>query len=115
MDMPALAEVVGSEPAAWVTLLLMSAGLLIKSALFPLHFWLPPAHANAPAPVSAALSALVVKAAFYLVLRLWLDLFEPITTPAVSWALGLLGAGAVLWGSWNALRARLQRRCCRES
>jgi formate hydrogenlyase subunit 3/multisubunit Na+/H+ antiporter MnhD subunit len=78
---------------------------LIKTALFPLHFWLPPAHANAPAPVSAALSALVVKAAFYLILRVWLDLFAPISTPSVSYLLGLLGAAAVLWGSWNALRA----------
>lgn len=106
LDLPALAVVIRSEPATWVALLLMSAGLLIKSALFPLHFWLPPAHANAPAPVSAALSALVVKAAFYLILRLWLELFEPLSTTAASWVLGLLGAGAVLWGSWNALQAQ---------
>jgi len=80
-------------------------GLLLKAALFPLHFWLPPAHANAPAPVSAALSALVVKAAFYLVLRLWLELFAPALGPAAVAPLGLLGAGAVIWGSWMALRA----------
>ncbi len=106
LDMITLAGVLRSEPAAWVALALMSAGLLIKCALFPLHFWLPPAHANAPAPVSAALSALVVKAAFYLMLRLWLDLFQPALTPAAAWLLGLLGAAAVLWGSWNALLAQ---------
>jgi multicomponent Na+:H+ antiporter subunit D len=33
--------------------------------------WLPTAHARAPGPVSALLSALVVKAAVYLLLRLW--------------------------------------------
>ena len=27
---------------------LMTAGLLAKTALFPLHLWLPPAHAGAP-------------------------------------------------------------------
>jgi len=106
LDMLALAQAIEPEPAAWTALALMSAGLLVKSALFPLHFWLPPAHANAPAPVSAALSALVVKAAVYLMLRLWLDLFAPALNPAASWLLGLLGAAAVLWGSWNALRAQ---------
>ncbi len=106
LDLAGLAEAVRPEPAAWMALALMSAGLLVKSALFPLHFWLPPAHANAPAPVSAALSALVVKAAFYLMLRLWLDLYQPVSSSAVSWLFGLLGAGAVLWGSWNALRAQ---------
>ena len=50
---------------------LMTAGLLAKTALFPLHLWLPPAHANAPAPASAVLSGLVVKGSFFLTVRLW--------------------------------------------
>ncbi|MBK5970930.1 MULTISPECIES: complex I subunit 5 family protein [Thiorhodovibrio] len=92
-------------PIAATALGLMVMGLALKAALFPLHFWLPPAHGSAPAPVSAALSALVVKAAFYLILRLWLEVLAPLTTPGASNLLGLLGAGAVLWGSWQALRA----------
>ena len=106
LDMIALGSQLQPEPAAWVALSLMSAGLLVKSALFPLHFWLPPAHANAPAPVSAALSALVVKAAFYLLARLWLDLFDNVVTLDVVRLLGVLGAAAVLWGSWQALQAQ---------
>ncbi len=105
LDIVALNGLVGDEPAGWIALTLMTAGLLIKSALYPLHFWLPPSHASAPAPVSAALSALVVKAAFYLILRLWLDLFATALNPSASWLLGLLGAAAVLWGSWQALQA----------
>jgi len=83
---------------------LMTTGLLVKTAVFPLHFWLPPAHGSAPAPVSAALSALVVKAGFYLLARLWLDLFGLLPWQAVPTLLGLLGAGAVLWGGVQALR-----------
>ncbi len=105
LDIASLAQRIGPDPTAWTAASLITAGLLIKTALFPLHFWLPPAHANAPAPVSAALSALVVKAAFYLIIRLWLDLFAPLSTPGFTYLLGLLGAAAVLWGSWNALRA----------
>jgi formate hydrogenlyase subunit 3/multisubunit Na+/H+ antiporter MnhD subunit len=105
LDLPAVAAEIRPEPTAWLALILMTGGLLLKSALFPLHFWLPPAHANAPAPVSAVLSALVVKAGFYLVLRLWLDLFSGVLTPPAGTLLGFLGAAAVLWGSWQALRA----------
>ena len=76
---------------------------MAKAALFPLHFWLPPAHANAPAPVSALLSALVVKGAFYILLRLWFEAFPALMTPAVAQAFGVLGAAAILWGSVNAL------------
>jgi len=82
---------------------LMLLGLVAKSALFPFHFWLPPAHGGAPAPVSALLSALVVKAAFYLILRLWLGPFAPLTADW-GWLPALAGAGAILWGSWQALR-----------
>ena len=105
LNLQAVAAQVQPEPVAWVALLLLFSGLMLKMALFPLHFWLPPAHSNAPAPVSAALSALVVKAAFYLLLRFWLDLFPAILTPLLANALGVLGAMAVLWGSWSALRA----------
>jgi len=105
LDLSTLASMVVPGPVAWMALALMTAGLLLKTALFPLHFWLPPAHGSAPAPVSAVLSALVVKAAFYLVLRLWLDVFADLVTPAASNILGILGGGAILWGSWRALRA----------
>ncbi len=83
---------------------LMSVGLMLKTALFPMHFWLPPAHANALAPVSAILSALVVKASFYLLFRFWFDIFNDLVTPGALFVIGLLGTGAVFWGSIQALR-----------
>ncbi|BDY07039.1 proton-conducting transporter membrane subunit [Ferrimonas sp. YFM] len=103
LDLALLAERIVPSPSAWVALGLMGAGLLIKSALFPLHFWLPPAHANAPTPVSALLSALVVKAAFYILLRLWWALL-PATTVPLAQLLGALGGIAVVWGGLLALR-----------
>ena len=103
LDIAILAERIESTPAVWAAMGLMSAGLLLKTALFPLHFWLPPAHASAPAPVSALLSALVVKASFYILLRLWLEVF-PLNGPGLGQLLGLLGAAAVLWGGVQALR-----------
>lgn len=99
-----LAALLSPGPLAWTALALMTVGLALKTALFPLHTWLPPAHGGAPAPVSALLSALVVKASFYLLLRLWFDVFAGVVTVAAAQALGALGAGAILWGSWLALR-----------
>jgi multicomponent Na+:H+ antiporter subunit D len=96
-------------PAQIAALSLMTAGLLLKGALFPLHFWLPPAHGSAAAPVSAALSALVVKGAFFILLRLWLDAF-PVTAQYSFDLLAVLGAAAVIWGSVQAIlqvRAKL--------
>jgi len=105
VDIALLAERVDASPVVWAALGLMGAGLLLKTAVFPLHFWLPPAHASAPAPVSALLSALVVKASFYILLRLWLEVFQPLVgSEGVYTLLGLLGAAAVLWGSIQALR-----------
>jgi len=49
----------------------LTAGLLVKSALFPMHAWLPDAHASAPSPVSAMLSALVVKVGVFGLLRVY--------------------------------------------
>lgn len=84
-------------------LMLMTTGLLIKAALFPLHGWLPPAHGNAPAPVSAVLSAVVVKVSVYLIWRLWLWLADGWPLGGAMTLLGVLGAGAIVYGSVQAL------------
>jgi multicomponent Na+:H+ antiporter subunit D len=111
VDLTLVADRFGSQSGAAQTLALglMTAGLLLKGALFPLHFWLPPAHGSAAAPVSAALSALVVKGAFFILLRLWLEAF-PAPSQDLFGVLAMLGAAGVLWGSLQAIiqvRAKL--------
>ncbi|HRT09253.1 MAG TPA: proton-conducting transporter membrane subunit [Candidatus Paceibacterota bacterium] len=109
VDLSLLAAKAERGPVLWVALALMTGGLVAKAALFPLHFWLPPAHASAPAPVSALLSALVVKGPYYILLRLWFEAFPALMTPAVAQGLGALGAVAIVWGSIHALmQARLK-------
>lgn len=103
LDLAALADSTAGAPATWMALGLMTSGLAVKGALFPLHFWLPAAHSYAPSPVSALLSALVVKAPFYVLLRLWLGPFLD-APPEVGDFLGLLGVAAIVWGSVQALR-----------
>ena len=79
-------------------------GLLTKAALFPMHIWLPPAHSNAPAPVSALLSGLVVTASYYVLVRFWFGLFKEVVGPWAGHLLGILGSIAILWGALQALR-----------
>lgn len=105
LDMAAIAAQASPEPATAAALALISAGLLLKTALFPLHFWLPAAHGNAPGPVSAVLSALVVKAGFYLLLRYWFGVLEGAAVPAAYTLVGFFGAAAVVWGGFQALAA----------
>jgi formate hydrogenlyase subunit 3/multisubunit Na+/H+ antiporter MnhD subunit len=109
LDIALLAARVHDEPVLWVALALMTVGLLGKTALFPLHLWLPPAHAGAPAAASGLLSALVVKGSFFLILRTWFDVTPMLPSPVAAQMLGALGAGAIIFGSVLALRqARLK-------
>jgi formate hydrogenlyase subunit 3/multisubunit Na+/H+ antiporter MnhD subunit len=93
-----------ADPATLVAAALMTVGLLAKTALFPLHLWLPPAHAGAPAPASALLSALVVKGSFFIVVRLWFFVMPELPGPAAAQLLAALGAAAIVVGSVVALR-----------
>jgi multicomponent Na+:H+ antiporter subunit D len=96
-------------PPDGLALALMTAGLLVKTAIFPFHVWLPPAHGGAPAPASALLSGLVPKASFLIILRLWFEAMPDRAGPAALMLLASLGAAAVIWGSLQALaQARLK-------
>jgi multicomponent Na+:H+ antiporter subunit D len=109
LDIVLLSEEVRAGPAFWVAAALITAGLVVKTALFPLHLWLPPAHAGAPPAASALLSALVVKASFFLVVRLWFDVMARLPHQTAAQFLGVLGSAAILAGSVLALRqARLK-------
>ncbi|HRP96098.1 MAG TPA: proton-conducting transporter membrane subunit [Rhodocyclaceae bacterium] len=104
LALPDLARVAEPQATTHVALALMTLGLLLKTALFPLHAWLPPAHGGALTPVSALLSALVIKASFYILLRVWLALGSGVAPLAAAHLLGALGAAAVFWGGWMAWR-----------
>jgi len=104
LDIPLLADRVAPGPATWTAAALMTAGLLAKTALFPLHLWLPPAHAGAPAAASATLSALVIKGSWFLVVRLWFDVLPGVVTLSAAQLLAGMGATVIVVGSVVALR-----------
>ena len=93
LDIVLLSQQVRAGPAIWVAAALITAGLVVKTALFPLHLWLPPAHAGAPPAASALLSALVVKASFFLVVRLWFDVMAGTTASGGGAGSGCPGLG----------------------
>jgi multicomponent Na+:H+ antiporter subunit D len=103
LGLAALREAQWSGPGALAALAAMTLGLAIKAALFPVHGWLPRAHASAPSEASAVLSALVAKAGVYLVLRLWLGPFEGHYGSALAQGLAAVGAAGILYGSLQAL------------
>jgi multicomponent Na+:H+ antiporter subunit D len=104
LDLALLGGRLSHAPAAWLALALIAAGLALKTALFPLHFWLPRAHASAPAPVSALLSALVISVSFYVFLRIWTTVFPWVGNIWVEQFIGVSGAAAIVWGSLQAIR-----------
>jgi multicomponent Na+:H+ antiporter subunit A len=99
-----LSELIAAPPtgvAAAVGLVLILVGALSKSAIVPMHFWLPGAMA-APTPVSAYLhAAAMVKAGVYHIARMTPGFSDsPIWRPTVI-TLGLL---TMLLAGWRAVR-----------
>ncbi|NIC06184.1 complex I subunit 5 family protein [Billgrantia bachuensis] len=103
LDLAGLARAVEPGAPLWVAVALLSAGLLLKAAAFPLHAWLAPVHASAWIPISALHAGLVVKASFFIALQLWLVLVPEATVAA--WAIGGMAGAAVIWGGVMAWRA----------
>ncbi|HEX9153853.1 MAG TPA: hydrogenase 4 subunit B, partial [Candidatus Saccharimonadales bacterium] len=67
-------------------------GLGVKAGIIPLHIWLPSAHPAAPSHVSALMSGVMIKTGIYMMIRLFLDVLQPIPT---WWGVVVLIAGAV--------------------
>lgn len=88
-----------------IALVLILTGFGIKAAVFPLHTWLPDAHSVAPAPSSALLSALVVKAYLLGALKVLFVVFgvNVLRRTSVTDVLMWVGLVAMISGSLLAL------------
>lgn len=64
------------EIVKWI-LLSLTAGFAVKMAVVPVHMWLPDAHSEAPAPMSALLSGVIIGAGGYAILRVSLGTVFP--------------------------------------
>jgi NADH-quinone oxidoreductase subunit M len=60
----------------WI-LLSLTAGFAVKMAIVPVHMWLPDAHSEAPAPMSALLSGVIIGAGAYAIFRVSLGTVFP--------------------------------------
>lgn len=89
-------------------LFLALVGFGFKAGVLPLHFWLPSAHASAPSHVSAILSAVMLKAGIYGLLRV--SSLLPDIPRGAGGTLLALGALTTLYGVGNALAQRDYKR-----
>lgn len=85
---------------------LMTAGLGIKSAMFPFHRWLPDAHGSATTTSSAVLSGLVLKGYAVLLVSMYTRVFslEALRALGLNLPVLLLGFLGMTVGSLYALR-----------
>jgi multicomponent Na+:H+ antiporter subunit D len=85
-----------------LALAMFMAGFGLKAALVPFHAWLPDAHPSAPAPISAMLSGVLIKAlGVYSLARIIFNVFG-VSVP-VGWVLITLGVLSMVVGVFLAV------------
>ena len=85
-----------------VAALAIGLGFAVKSPLWPLHIWLPDAHAKAPTIGSVLLAGVLLKMGTYGFVRIWLPVV-PDGARAVAPYLAVLAAVGIVYGSLACL------------
>jgi multicomponent Na+:H+ antiporter subunit D len=92
----------GGQPLLLPGIGFLMATFMVKSAVFPFHFWQPDFHTAAPTSVSAMLSSVVVKLGVYGFIRMTTLLFV-LQAPVIRWILVVLGVAGVIFGGLSAV------------
>jgi multicomponent Na+:H+ antiporter subunit D len=94
----------GDRPLlAQAAAVMLMCAFLLKSAVFPFHFWQPDFHTTAPTPVHSVLSSVVVKVGIYGLIRMMTLMFTA-EAPLIQNLLVILGIIGIFFGSLGALR-----------
>ncbi|RIV21010.1 NADH-quinone oxidoreductase subunit N [Alicyclobacillaceae bacterium I2511] len=88
---------------------LMLFGMGFKLSLVPFHMWTPDAYAGAPSAISSFLATLSKSAAFAMLLRMLLFIFNGVADKVFFWA-GILAAITMVVGNFIALPQRNMKR-----
>jgi multicomponent Na+:H+ antiporter subunit D len=101
-DLAARIAADADETLLWPAIAFLMATFMVKSAVFPFHFWQPDFHAAAPTAVSAMLSSVVVKLGVYGFLRMTTLLFVA-QAPVIRGLLLVLGIVGIIFGGLSAI------------
>jgi multicomponent Na+:H+ antiporter subunit D len=110
LNMDAMAQVISQVWTFYPTNLVLAIGfiligLAIKSAMFPLHIWLPDAHSTAPSPSSAFLSSIVVKIYIVVLIKVLYRIIgvEIVSSLRIDDFILLMAASGMIFGSIFAI------------
>lgn len=106
-DLATLLPGVINTPAGILAVVLIVVGLGIKTALFPLHGWLPDAYSYTPAPALAFMAAVMTKVSAYVMYRILYFVTEAAGPVSLTLeVLGWMAAVGILFGSIMAIAQR---------
>jgi len=97
------AKVVLPTAQAQVIIGLLMAGFAVKMAVFPVHVWLPDAHAVAPMPVTIMLAAAMLSMGTYGILRFPMGLFTLSEVTPFALPMMIVGIVSEIYGALMAL------------
>ena len=96
----------------------MFAGIMVKAAVFPVHFWLPAAYGYAPSAVSTLLAAVATKAALLVLARITFTVFagiDDLVGLVLDWVLLPLSLVAIFVGTVLAIMEKSLKKLLAQS
>jgi len=109
LDLAVRLPEVNDQIPVYIGLAFMVTGVMVKAAIFPMHFWLPPSYGHAPMAVTTLLAAVATKASLYILVRVLMTIFGGIDTLPqliLQWVLIPLSLMAILLGTILAIYER---------
>ena len=99
----------GPDPLMLLTAFIFLFVFSMKAALFPVHLWLPSAHAISPTHLGAILAGVLVKVGIYVIIRCATLIF-PLQFESLQPVLMTIALATIVWGALGTLPQRSLKR-----